>query len=101
MIKETVYGDQPKYLICYLYSSDDGTEGPNLDFKALSLDEDLADEFSFVAIRDPSDQINTSGELPTVIGVMKESDKYPEGSVFNLQGMQTVVFNELKATLFS
>ena len=101
MIKETVYGDQPKYLICYLYSSDDGTEGPNLDFKALSLDEDLADEFSFVAIRDPSDQINTSGELPTVIGVMKESDKYPAGSVFNLQGMQTVVFNELKATLFT
>ncbi len=68
-------------MVTYLFN--DGV-GPNLDFKALSVDKDLQKDFAFFAISDPPANLADESDLPTIIGVMREHDNYPAGSIFNL-----------------
>ena len=44
----------PRYVIAYLFDDD---HGPNLDFKALSVDNLLKDDFVFLSISNPIEQI--------------------------------------------
>ena len=47
----TLEQEDPKFVICYLF--DDGM-GASLDFKALSADSLLQDDFIFMAVENPS-----------------------------------------------
>lgn len=80
-IQSIVTGDNAKYVIAYLY--EEPLIGANLDFKALSVDADLEDEFVFIQIANPGDNIRFE-HIPAIIGVMKQSEQYPAGSIFNL-----------------
>jgi hypothetical protein len=71
----------PKYVVTYLFNDE---VGPNLDFKALSVDAELKQDFSFFAIQNPSTTLAEPQNLPTIIGVMRENENYAAGSIFNL-----------------
>lgn len=87
----------PKYVVCYLFDDDIGI---SLAIKALSMDIHLKEDFEFLAIEKPTfNMIKIEDTLPTVIGVMRKTDKYPAGSVFRFDGMKTVEFTSLKKTL--
>lgn len=90
---------KPRYVIAYLFEDD---HGPNLDFKALSVDNLLKDDFVFLSISDPIEQIRgefATNKLPTINGVMRDNEQYDAGAVFNLGGLEEVEFISLRRTL--
>jgi hypothetical protein len=64
--------DPPKFVICYLFDDD---YGASLDFKALSADKYLQDDFIFMAVQHPSYALkaDTIKQLPNLVGRVKGS----------------------------
>lgn len=57
--------DNPKYAIAYIYNDE---QGPDFDFRALSMDEDLKKKFVFFAVQNPSKNLK-SNSIPGIVGV--------------------------------
>lgn len=64
--------EQPKYVVTYLYEDE---VGPNLAWRALSVDPDLADDFVFMSIENPSTHMKMDKgkpmKMPNLVGVMR------------------------------
>ncbi len=60
----------PKFVVCYIYQDDSGA---SFDFRALSVDRWLKDDFVFFAVDNPSDLIktHTGGQLPAITGIFR------------------------------
>jgi hypothetical protein len=62
----------------------------------------LKDDFVFLSISDPIEQIRgefATNKLPTINGVMRDNEQYGAGAVFNLGGLEEVEFVSLRRTL--
>jgi hypothetical protein len=83
-----VYGKDetnPKFSVCYLY---DDNQGASFDFRALSSDRWLKDDFVFFAIDNPSSVLRShiAGHLPAITGTFRQNENQPAGSAFFLNG---------------
>lgn len=66
--------EENKTLIFYLY---DDVKGVDINFKALSVDPWMEDDFAFVSIHNPSDKLRDGENLPTVAGALRETYDTP------------------------
>lgn len=80
-----------KITIVYLY---DGT-GVDFTFKALSADPWMQDDYVFMAVDGPSDNMRAGSPLPAIQGMLTIDEENPAPRVFNFQGMTSVVYSEV------
>lgn len=71
-------------MITYIYNDE---VGPNFDFKALSADPVLKDDFVFMAVDQPSKALQQDEKLPGLVGRMRKTENYGAGSFFTFNGM--------------
>ena len=89
----------PKFVVAYLYDDD---LGASFDFRALSTDRWLKDDFVFFAIDSPSNLMaHTNEKLPLITGIFRETEKHPPGSAFHFNGQTEIQFLSTKLTLMS
>jgi len=89
----------PKFVVCYIYEDD---VGANFDFRALSADPWLKDDFVFFAVDNPSDLLkNPNGQLPAITGIFRQTETTPPGSAFYFNEQTEIDFLSTKLTLMS
>jgi len=74
----------PKFVVAYLYEDD---KGASFDFRALSSDKWLRDDFVFFAVDSPTmlrEYVN--GPLPAITGIFRQTESHPPGSAFHFNG---------------
>ena len=85
-----------KVTVLYMYEDDSGV---NFTYKALSTDPHLRDDFVFMALDGPSDQIKNDQIMPAITGMLFIDEENPTPRIFNFQGMTDVDFMAIKRTL--
>ena len=85
-----------KVTVLYMYEDDSGV---NFTYKALSTDPHLRDDFVFMALDGPSDQIKNDQLMPAITGMLFIDEENPTPRIFNFQGMTDVDFMAIKRTL--
>jgi len=89
--------EEHKHLIYYLYDDDKGVD---INFKALSVDPWMQDDFAFVSLYNPSQQLRQGQpSLPTVAGFLRMEEENEPAKMFSLNDMLKVTFLELRRTL--
>lgn len=63
-----------KNLVMYLYDDENGVD---INYKALSQDSWLQDDFAFVSIYNPSEKLRNEETLPSVAGYLKAQANTP------------------------
>jgi len=88
----------PKFVVCYVYDDDTGA---SFDFRALSSDRWLKDDFVFFAVDSPTDLIKPyiGSQLPAITGIFRADGNHPAGSAFHFNGQTEIKFLSTKLTL--
>ena len=77
----------------------EGGEGVDFTYKALSMDPHLQDDFVFMAVDDPGNEVRNGQELPAITGMLTIDEENPMPRIFSFQGMTKVHYREVVHTL--
>lgn len=91
--------DAPKFVMTYLFN--DPLKGASFDFKALSADPFLQDDYMFLAVENPSKMLTSSlQELPQILGkVRRGTVGTQEGNLFFFFNVTTTPYINLRNSL--
>ena len=72
-----------KITVVYMYASG----SVDFTFKALSAEPYLQDDFVFMGLDGPSEQMRNNGILPAITGMLDVNEEFPTPRIFNFEGM--------------
>jgi hypothetical protein len=87
-----------KITILYMYDGQE-QDGVEFAFKALSSDPYLQEDFIFMGLDGPSDQLSNNNPLPAISGLLAINDENPAPRVFHFQGMTKIYYKEVQMQL--